>query len=94
MPQAEMARAVGLSQGCWSRIERGASGFTIDQLEIAARALSTSSEEILRHARLVAEHLREQGIRVETVRELGAGRVRIGGTALATLAHEALRVEH
>jgi transcriptional regulator with XRE-family HTH domain len=92
MPQAEMARAVGLSQGTWSRIERGASAFTIVQLEIAAHVLGTSSEDILLHARLIAEHLTSHGIRVETARELAAGRVRIGGPALASLASEALRV--
>ena len=90
MTQADMARAVGLSQSVWSKIERGMSALTIDQLELAAIALKTTSEEIMRRARLVAEHLREHGIQVEPTREVAADRVRIGGPALATMIRDVL----
>jgi transcriptional regulator with XRE-family HTH domain len=74
MPQIEMARIVGLSKGAWSRIEHGARAFRIDQLEIAAQALGTTSEAILSDARMLAEQLKAQGIRVETARDLAIGR--------------------
>jgi len=90
MTQAEMARRVGLSKGAWSRIEHGSRAFRIDQLENAARAMGTTSDDILRLARLVAEHLRARGIRVETARELTVGRVGIDGSALATLADQVM----
>ncbi len=46
LEQGEMAERMGLSQPSYSRLETGASTFSVDQMYQAARALGVSGEEI------------------------------------------------
>lgn len=65
LEQAELAGHVGVSQSTWSRIERGASAFTIEQLALVAKSLGTEPSIILRQADRAARELAGRGIRVE-----------------------------
>lgn len=52
MSQGALAKAVGLDQSTWCRIEHGKSALTIVQLAKAVDALGTTPESLLRSARL------------------------------------------
>lgn len=90
--QAELAAAVGVSQPTWSRIERGSQALTIEQLHAAAKKLRVPPSEILTRAERVSEHLRSQGVRVTSHREVdpAEGLVAIGLAALAVMTIAAL----
>ena len=62
--QAAMAAGVGLSQSTWSRIERGASALSIEQLAAAARVLGTTPGALLGHADKTADTCRRCGVLV------------------------------
>lgn len=66
--QADVAAAVGVTQSTWSRIERGESALTIDQLALAADALGTQPERLIAQAAAVRDHARSRGIKVEPAR--------------------------
>ncbi len=68
LEQAEVARGVGVSQSTWSRIERGESALTVDQLARATAALATTPAQILAEADEAAANLGEMGITVRSDR--------------------------
>ncbi len=80
LEQAEVARGVGVSQSTWSRIERGESALTVDQLARATIALATTPAWILAKADEAAARLDEMGITVRSDR-----RSKTGARALAIL---------
>ena len=91
--QAQLAAAVGVNQSTWSRIERGQSALTVDQLRIAAAALKVTPASLLDQAEQAVRQARERGIRVLTSREtstIDAGVALIGGAALGALVVAAL----
>ena len=80
LEQAEVARGVGVSQSTWSRIERGESALTVDQLARATIALATTPARIMAEADEAAARLDEMGITVRSDR-----RSKPGVRALAVL---------
>ena len=64
LDQTELARAVGVNQPTWSRIENGTSAFTLAQLQKAADRLDMTAAEILSKADAVSSELRKRGIKV------------------------------
>jgi transcriptional regulator with XRE-family HTH domain len=60
--QAEFAAMVGLGQSTWSRIEKGQSALTIEQLAKAAGKLSLQPHELLALVDGAVDNLNEQGI--------------------------------
>ncbi len=85
--QAQLAQAVELSQSTWSRIERGESALTVEQLAKAAAALNTTAGEILAEADRAAAGLRKQGMNVLLTRpkspvETGLAIIAVGALAL------------
>lgn len=93
LQQGEVARAVGVGQSTWSRIENGTSALTIEQLGAASKVLRTSSDEVLRRAEEAAKLLRKRGVRVEPVRvadPLAVGLVLIAAAALVVVVLAAL----
>lgn len=88
LDQAQLAQIVGVTQSTWSRIERGLSGLTVDQLAAAAQALDVKPEQILTWADQATGRLAKQGVKVELKRtssDLGPGLVLIGAAALGLL---------
>jgi len=60
--QAEFAATVGLGQSTWSRVEKGQSALTVEQLARTAAALGLKPHELLRIVDGASERLAEQGI--------------------------------
>jgi transcriptional regulator with XRE-family HTH domain len=60
--QAEFATRVGLGQSTWSRIEKGESALTIEQLARAAECLEMQPHELLAVVDGARENLEDQGI--------------------------------
>jgi len=68
LEQTDIAKNVGVSQSTWSRIERGESAFTVDQLGKAARALGASPGQLLQQADDAAAGLAELNVIIEPER--------------------------
>lgn len=95
--QAELANTVGISQPAWSRIEKGESALTIDQLARAAKKLGAQPSEILNTAEKTIAEMKQQGLEVSyekprrsTEKEnSNTGLLLLGGAALAALIYAA-----
>lgn len=88
--QASVARAVGVAQPTWSRIENGTIPITIEQLGFVARHLGIPPSEILGHADQAARRFSEQGIQVTPRRANPSGideegLAFLGGAAIVAL---------
>lgn len=85
--QGDFARMMEMSQATWSRIEKGSSGFSIEQLAEAAVFLETTPSALLAEADKVAREMEQQNMHVEPTRKKGVstGLLVLGGAALAAL---------
>lgn len=64
LDQAAIAKAVGVAQPTWSRIENGSIPITVEHLASAARELGETPGKILQYADDAAEKFQEQGVQV------------------------------
>ncbi len=90
--QGELAQAVGLGQPAWSRIEKGGSALTVDQLARAADFLQSSPSSILAMADRTVAQMRAQNLEVsyekpqrQVPEKDNTGLLLLGGAALAAL---------
>lgn len=86
--QYELAEALGITQPTLSRVERGESALTVDQLAKAARKLGIKPSKILDLADTAVEDISAQGINVQYDRArsgVDTGLVLIGVAALGVL---------
>ena len=83
--QAAVATDVGVTQATWSRIERGESGLTVEQLASAAEVLNTTPGSILGKADDAMTDLRSKGVIVENTRPPSGTQVAIAMIAAAAL---------
>lgn len=86
--QDELAESVGITQSTLSRVERGESALTVDQLARAAKRLGGKASNILEMADNAVEELNDQGINVQYERVhngIDTGLVLIGAAALGAL---------
>lgn len=67
--QAKLAAAVGVNQSTWSRIERGLSAITVEQLRAASIALNISAGRLLADAENGVLQARSRGIRLLALRD-------------------------
>lgn len=93
--QEDIADVVGVGQAAWSKIERGDSALTVEQLYAATRRMGLAPSDVLRYAELVCDEAADQGVAVELGRHkprdaLAAGLVLIAGAALGVLVAEAM----
>lgn len=65
LKQTELAEAVGTGPTTWSRIEKGETGITFDQIKAAAKALDVTPGKIFELVEVAEEAAKSQGIRVE-----------------------------
>lgn len=65
--QSALANAVGVGGSTWSRIEKGESALTVEQLRSAASALNISPDRIVFLAEKVTEGLTKKGIKVASI---------------------------
>jgi transcriptional regulator with XRE-family HTH domain len=96
LTQEDIAAAVGVGQAAWSKIERGDSALTVEQLFAASQRMELAASEVLRIADLARRDAEEKGVEVELARHkgrdaLGAGLVLIAGAALGVLVLEAMK---
>ena len=81
---------MGLGQSTWSRIEKGASGLSIEQLAQAAELLGKQPSALVAMAEQVADQLRKDNIQVDHKRSEGsegasAASIILGAAALGLL---------
>lgn len=92
--QAHLARAVGVTQSAWSRIERGDVAITVEQLAVAARLLGTTPRDVLAYAQSTQEAAERRGVEVEPIRMPDAvanGLILLGAAALTVLVVQAIK---
>ncbi|MCC7062100.1 MAG: SIR2 family protein [Planctomycetes bacterium] len=91
--QQDVDGEMGMSPSTWSRIERGESALTMDQLAAVAEVLDVSPSRILRDADNVAAQLARRGVHVERRRvpeAVAQGLALLAGAALVALVASAL----
>ncbi|MBR8361361.1 helix-turn-helix domain-containing protein [Burkholderia vietnamiensis] len=71
LKQHELAEGVGVSASTWSRIEKGDSGLSIDQLRAAAKALGVSAALILQMVEEAEKEVKSRGIDVKATWSVG-----------------------
>lgn len=64
LDQATIAKAVGVAQPTWSRIENGSVPISVEQLALIAEQLKMLPSQILERADMAADSFRKQGIQV------------------------------
>lgn len=67
--QEDVAKAIGVAQTTWSRIETGQSSATVEHLKLAAEHLGYPPSDILYFADQAACHLKNQGVEIKITRE-------------------------
>ncbi|MCY1260062.1 transcriptional regulator, y4mF family [compost metagenome] len=70
LTQGDLAKAVGIGPSTWSRIEKGESSLSVDQLKLAADALNLPASQILEMVDLAEKTTAEKGIAREPVGHL------------------------
>jgi transcriptional regulator with XRE-family HTH domain len=83
--QEKMARALGISQSAYSRLEQGQSAMSITQLRMISEKLSTTPDSLLHHTAQYASQLRMQGVTVTDDKQVSAAGVLIALGILAAL---------
>lgn len=91
--QQDVAGRMSMSPSTWSRIERGESALTMDQLAAVAEVLDIQPGQILKDADTVAGQLGKRGVHVERKRvpdAVAEGLALLAGAALIALVASAL----
>jgi len=92
--QSSLAAAVGVTQSTWSRIERGESSLTVEQLAIAAECLRVNTITIWSDAEKAVRELKSQGVIVKMAKKSEkkdhTGAAIIGAAALGALVGAAI----
>lgn len=85
--QSEMAEVVGVNSSTWSRIERGESPVSLEQLLRAANFLNVPLSEVFTETEKRAAKLRERGVHIEINKESlkNSGALPVGAAGLAAL---------
>ncbi len=86
LTQEQIGKATGIGPTTWSRIEKGVSSLSMEQLRAAAKVLGVTPPFILERAEQLEQELRAKGILVGDVppRDWAAA-TSAGGMAFATL---------
>jgi len=85
LDQSAVAAAVGVTQSTWSRIERGISPLTIEQLRSVSDALHSSPSAITARADALAARVAQVGIHVQLARTpltMSDGWITVGAAGL------------
>ena len=92
--QGVLATAIGVTQSTWSRIERGESALSVEQLFVAADYLGVNVSKIIGDAEIAIEDLKAQGVQIRTNKvtseKSGSGAAIIGAAALGALVTAAI----
>lgn len=91
LKQSDVADHVGIGASTWSRIEKGESTISVEQLKLAAKALAVTPSYILGMAEIAEKDIALRGVRIEDTTsptKFSIGRVAAGaagGAALGTV---------
>lgn len=92
--QSALAKAVGVNQSTWSRIERGESALSIEQLFLAANHLQIKPSIVIHNSEEALQSLRSQKVVVSVSKSVdkrvGQGVALIGASALGALVGAAI----
>lgn len=92
--QSALAKAVGVNQSTWSRIERGESALSIEQLFLAANHLQIKPSFVIHNSEKAVQSLRSQKVVVSVSKNMdkrvGQGVALIGASALGALVGAAI----
>ena len=92
--QSALAKAVGVNQSTWSRIERGESALSIEQLFLAANHLQIKPSIVIHNSEKAVQSLRSQKVVVSVSKNMdkrvGQGVALIGASALGALVGAAI----
>jgi transcriptional regulator with XRE-family HTH domain len=92
--QSELASSMGVTQSTWSRIERGETSITVEQLAKASEFFQINSSTVLLDTENAIKKLKQQGVNIhyETKADskTGKGLAMIGAAALGALVGAAL----
>ena len=96
--QGSLAKHVGVTQSTWSRIERGESSLTVEQLARAADFLRVKPSTILHETEKAIDSLEQQGVYVNKItgskakgrNKTNQGIAMIGAAALGALVATAI----
>ena len=92
--QSALAKAVGVNQSTWSRIERGKSALSIEQLFLAANHLQIKPSIVIHNSEKAVQSLRSQKVVVSVSKNMdkrvGQGVALIGASALGALVGAAI----
>lgn len=93
MDQGELATAVGISQSTWSKVERGRSALTVEQLARCADAIGIVPSVLLARVEDAVRRAQERGIVVSYTRDPGGldeGVAILGAAAVGAIIAAAL----
>ncbi len=92
--QISLASSVGVTQSTWSRIERGDSSMTVEQLASAAECLRVNPSTILSDTEKAIRELKSQGVIIKfnkaSDKKDNSGAAIIGAAALGALVGAAI----
>ena len=86
MKQGELANEVEIGASTWSRIEKGESGISIEQLRSAAKALGVTPSRIFEMLEVAEQAVEKQGVRIEPTSssmKAGSATMRVVSSAAA-----------
>jgi len=92
--QSTLAKAVGVNQSTWSRIERGESTLSVEQLFLAAAHLQIKPSVVIHNAEKALQTLQSQNVIVSVSKNVDKrieqGVAMIGASALGALVGAAI----
>ncbi len=80
--QADLAEKIGMSQSAWSRVEKGLSNLTIEQLTKVASILNVAPNQIIAEADDAKTALERDGIQVAETKSDATGWLLLGAAAI------------
>lgn len=81
--QADLAKKIGVSQSAWSRVEKGLSNLTVEQLTKVASVLGVAPNQIIAEADQAKVSLELDGIQVAETKSDATGWLLLGAAAIA-----------
>lgn len=81
--QADLAERIGMSQSAWSRVEKGLSNLTVEQLTKVASVLRVAPNQIISEADQAKLALESDGIQVAGTKSDATGWLLLGAAAVA-----------
>lgn len=85
LDQDDLAKALGISQSAYSRLEKGESGMTLAQFRAISLRLGLDPNALLREADIYEARLRSSGVTITEEKELQPGALLLALGILAAL---------